>query len=94
MNPTITRWIVLIVLSLQLGAVGPVWAESSENKVKETGKEIWETFKKDLKTVKTTVKEQGQRAGQAAKRNLKEAKETFKPDKSKSNASKQDSAKK
>lgn len=88
MKHTITRWLVLIVLIVQLGAVGLVGAESSGNQVKETGKEIWKTFKKDLKEVKTTIKEQGQRAGKAAKRNLKEARETFKPDKSKSNASK------
>jgi hypothetical protein len=88
MNHTILRWLVLIVFIVQLGAVGLVGAESSGNKAKETGKEIWETLKKDVKEVKTTVKEQGRRARKAAKRNLKEAKETFTPDKSKSDSPK------
>jgi hypothetical protein len=79
--------IVVLIIAFLFGFTTSGAADSSENKAKSTGKEIWETLKKDLKEVKTTVKEQGKKSGEASKRNLKEAKETFKPDKSKSKSS-------
>lgn len=65
-------------------------ADASENKAKETGKQMWETLKKDVKEVKAAVKEQGKKASEGAKRNLKEAKETFVPVKKKTDSAQKD----
>ncbi|MGD9187286.1 MAG: hypothetical protein PVI89_03705 [Desulfobacteraceae bacterium] len=69
--------------------------DTSKNKAKSTGKEIWETFKKDMKEVKSTFKEEGKKArqegkkaGKEARRNLKEVKEAFKSLKPKSETAK------
>lgn len=77
-------------MAFLFGSAASGAADASENKAKSTGKEMWRTFKKDMKEVKSTfkglgkeVKEEGKKAGKEAKRNLKEVKEAFKPDKSK-----------
>ena len=71
-------FIVGVLLAFLIGSAASGAADTSESKAKSTGKEMLETFKKDLKETKSTLKEQGKKAGEGAKRNLKEAKETFK----------------
>jgi gas vesicle protein len=79
-----------VLLAFLIGSAASGADDTSENKAKSTGREMWETFKKDMKEVKSTfkelgkeAKEEGKKAGKEAKRNLKEAKEAFKPHKSK-----------
>ena len=83
----------LLMFLMGFAATGE--ADSSENKVKSTGKEMWETFKKDMKEVKSTFKDQGKqarqegkKAGKEARHNLKEIKEAFKSLKPKSKPAK------
>lgn len=77
-----------VLLAFLIGFAASGAADTSENKAKSTGKEMWENVKKDMKEVKSTfkefgkkAKEEGKKAGKEAKRNLKGAKEAFKPDK-------------
>ena len=90
MNIPIKLVVVTLAMVFFFGVMDLSAAESSENKAKETGKEIWETLKKDLKEVKDTATKQGKKAGEGAKRNVKEAKETVAPDKKKTEPLKKD----